>query len=136
MASIDRLTRRSLAGALLALLLLTLAGGQAGALAPAVSGSSVSAPAVRPPQARGPEFAPGVLPYVWNGDLRDLPADDPRGSNPPQPARPIPGKRPGGDPFARDPIAQLIQGPGQMPDLILTFPAMSYAANGAAGRPT
>ena len=74
----------------------------------------------------GPFIGGPVYPYVWNGDLRDLPqleetVPPPREVPPPR----SPGKVPTTPPSWSDPVAQTRPGPGKMPEPLIHFPGLS-----------
>jgi hypothetical protein len=100
-----------------------------GAFSPAARSSAQGQPAS--PGITGPFFGQAGRPYVWNGDLRDLPQFP--GNNPPQRTLPAPrptGRLPEASPSWQDPLAQTRQGTGQMPAPIMDFPGLDYGASG------
>ncbi|MCI0397290.1 MAG: carboxypeptidase regulatory-like domain-containing protein [Chloroflexi bacterium] len=110
------------------------------ALAGLANGSSQAAAAEADgPTILGPYVSEPVYPHVFNGDLRDLPQlerEEPLG---PIPLRYTPGNAPKWSSLElagwTDPIAQLTQGPGQMPDPIIDFAGLNFAANGSGWPP-
>ena len=93
------------------------------------------------PAAGGPFTSEGeIWPYDFTGDLRDLP----QGDAGPLPSLPVPLKYvPGTEPKGAsqtiagwvDPVAQYIDGDGQMPAAIMNFSGMSKSLNGSGWPP-
>ncbi len=122
----------------LALFLGALQGAASRAGAPAVADQTTARliePDRRTPDASysvaGPFVSQPVAPAVFNGDLRDLPQLSAGGALPPGESREIPlGLPPGVKPSATvdrrlEPVAQTMQGSGQMPAPIITFEGVS-----------
>jgi len=79
---------------------------------------------------RGPIVTQSAAPYVWNGDLRDLPQI---GDNLPRLEMPRPGMFKDlvpTPPGTADPVAQTLQGAGQMPAPLMNFDGLHYGEYG------
>ncbi len=80
------------------------------------------------PTDRGPFVSEAVEPYVFDGDLRDLPQLSPDPNRPFEEApRPLPGGKVPPDtlPTWVDPVAQTAQGAGRMPDPLTSFDGLN-----------
>jgi len=86
----------------------------------------------------GPFAGTVVEPYVFNGDLRDLPQISSGADLIPQdiPLQPIPGqKEPAAPAYSVDSVAQSWQGEGQMPDPIISFEGVMGSEAGGYAPP-
>lgn len=105
--------------------------GSAALAAPATAPAQTTA---APAQILGPFSDAPVYPYVWNGDLRDLPQSDSETREPRQffnEQELLQPKTPGTlSANWRDGVTQDRPGNGQIPGPIISFPGMNFGANG------
>jgi hypothetical protein len=95
------------------------------------STESLAAPATDP-AIEGPYIGEAVTPYVFNGDLRDLPQIHTTEPLPHEiPLLPIPGQKfPPASGLVTDSVAQTWQGLGHMPEPIANFPGLEGSEAG------
>ncbi|MGC9024574.1 MAG: carboxypeptidase regulatory-like domain-containing protein, partial [Chloroflexia bacterium] len=101
---------------------------------PARSNAAEAGPAQPAPAAvspSGPYIGGPVHPYVWNGDLRNLPQLE-EGFPPPREVPPprIPGKVPATPESWVDPVAQTQAGRGKMPEPLIHFAGLNMTEAG------